>query len=156
MAKKKAETKTFWQKYANERNFIILFIVIFIGSVVGLVLMSRQAAIDKERQQFMQAKSDLHSLYEDIVAEVGEPSEHKSVQECERASSKYVEGPLTCTVEEQFTYTLPRGEVPDNVVKVSNSVIKNDKLVAEYKYREASSYDTKQTIAVTSFRINEF
>jgi len=152
----KPKSKTSWQKYATNRNFFILFLVIFIVSVVGLVIENNRQAVNKEKAQFMQAKTDLHSLYQEIVAKVGEPTEHKSVQSCEYSSSEFTKGSLSCETGERIRYET--GDKTSAVSKMKNlkDVIEDSNYISSFHSRSPTSYDTEGSLSFTSFNLRGF
>lgn len=86
-----------WVAHHQILTVLILAIAGF-GIYAAAYTIQQNRQVAAERKQFMQAKVDLDDLYTKIVAAVGEPVQHKSLQYCSYTSVEIGQGERSCDV----------------------------------------------------------
>lgn len=108
MAKKPPKKLSFWQKYATERNAIIFFIVLFIGSIAGLVYLNHQSTANakyvKDIARYKYLESRMQTVMDSVVLNAGQPYELNHQQGCGHTSQEWGKGQLTCSNAYVFDY----------------------------------------------------
>lgn len=92
-----------WVAHHQILTVLILAIAGF-GIYAAAYTIQQNRQVAAERKQFMQAKVDLDDLYTKIVAAVGEPVQHKSLQYCSYTSVEIGQGERSCDVEQLMVY----------------------------------------------------
>jgi hypothetical protein len=78
-----------------------LVVIILLAIVVGL-LVKQQVRIHQDRQLFKQAEAKTEEIYSQIVETIGEPDKVVREKNCGRASRKFEQGPLSCSINIQL------------------------------------------------------
>jgi|GEM_PF-4188004 len=129
------------------KPLVIFATVLLLGLAAWLTV--RQVQINQDRARFMQAKADVHSLAEQIVASVGQPTERQTVQSCGYTSVVYGRGARFCDVDENIAYTLEQSQVEAYIQKVE-SAVRSSGLVRNYKVEDhLNATPPEQDVSVT-------
>jgi len=76
----------------------------FIIALVAGTLIYQAIALRQNRQAFQEARSDIDTIYADIVIQVGKPDNFRRTNSCSRPSQEFEQGPLSCDVSTDFIY----------------------------------------------------
>lgn len=116
-------------------------ILISVAAAVLIVacgwFIAHQIQVHNERENFMQAKADLHAVAEQIIAQVGQPAEEKAIQSCGYTSVVFGRGTRFCSVDEYLLYRTRSLEESQTFVQVSSATIKHAEILT---YRSDDSY----------------
>ncbi len=88
-----------WPRRHKAANSLMLILVIVLGIVVY-----ERLALRAHREDFIQARAAIDTVYTDIVAKVGQPDNFRRTSECSRPSQEFGQGPLSCSVGTDFIY----------------------------------------------------
>lgn len=130
--------------------FAVLLLVLGLYLAVSSFVLSRQ--ISAERKQFMQAKSDLESVYADIVAQVGQPAQHQALQYCSYTSVEFGRGTRGCDINHHLVYATQEPDLLQSIVKL-NRVISANPQVANFQSAQLGANDRPQ---VKELEVNDF
>lgn len=92
----------------------------------------RQLQINAERSRFMEAKSDLHAIAQQIVAAAGVPSSWQAKQTCGYTNAVYGQGARYCDVDEYLFYDTASFQEAGAFAHMIEEVVKKSSQVRSY------------------------
>lgn len=95
---------TNWADLHRFKTLLIVVVIALVGCGITAAVNNHIKTV-RERAQFAQVKTDLDEIYNEIVASVGVPTEHKAVQSCRYTSSDFGTGARSCAVDQYIFYS---------------------------------------------------
>jgi len=115
---------------------ICIGLAVAILAGAGAWYMIRHYQLNQERQKFLTAQADLHTLAQQIAVAAGKPDQQKAVQSCRYQSEKYGRGARSCSVDEYMLYKEPSSATLYSTV----GRISEDKSLNALRYKRTLTY----------------
>jgi len=106
------------------RTHKVLFILtILVFAILGFLLYEK-IALYENRRNFQQARLAIDSVYADIVRQIGQPDNHKRIDNCTRRYMEFTGyGDITCHVDDSLIYGVQDKDQAQDMYKKIQKII---------------------------------